>query len=124
VSAFGSWNEPRSPNCVTRSANTLGRLNPKSSQQLNDDHETLTFLSLIEGAGVPALRIAFTIAVLVLAGAGLLIYHKRHQLFDRDPEVEDDIPVVRHNRFEEVLLVWGADAGCAQSPLSGVARVN
>jgi hypothetical protein len=42
--------------------------------------------------------------VLVLAGAGLLIYDKRHQLFDRDPEVEDDIPVVRHNRFEEVLL--------------------
>jgi hypothetical protein len=42
-----------------------------------------------------------------LAGAGLLIYDKRHQLFDRDPEVEDDIPVVRHNRFEEVLLAWG-----------------
>jgi hypothetical protein len=69
--------------------------------------KTLTLLSLIEGPEVLALRIAFTIAALVLASAGLLIYHKRHQLFDRDPEVEDDTPVVRHNRFEEVLLVWG-----------------
>jgi hypothetical protein len=40
--------------------------------------------AVIEQAGVLALRIAFTIAVVALAGAGLFIFHKRHQFFDRD----------------------------------------
>ena len=62
--------------------------------------------AVIEQAGVPALRVAFTIAVVALAAAGMFIFHKRHQLFDRDPSVEDDIPVVRHNRVEEVVFVW------------------
>jgi hypothetical protein len=42
----------------------------------------------------------------VLAGAGLFIYHKRHQFFDRDPNADNDVPVVRHNREEEIILVW------------------
>ena len=62
--------------------------------------------AVIEQAGVPALRVAFTIAVVALAGVGLFIFHKRHQFFDRDPNVENDVPVVRHNRMEEILLVW------------------
>ena len=62
--------------------------------------------AVIEQAGVPALRVAFTIAVLALAGVGLFIFQNRHQLFDRDPNVEDDIRVVRHNRVEEVVFVW------------------
>src|SRR5438132_189038 len=47
--------------------------------------------AVIEQAGVPALRVAFTIAVLALAGVGLFIFQNRHQLFDRDPNVEEDI---------------------------------
>jgi hypothetical protein len=64
-------------------------------------------IAVIEQAGVPALRIAFTIAVLLALLAGIFIFRKRHQFFDRDPNVPDDVPVVRHNRMEEILFVWG-----------------
>jgi len=63
-------------------------------------------IALIEQAGVPALRVAFTVAVIVLLFGGILIFRRRHQLFDRDPNVPNDVPVVRHNREEEILFVW------------------
>ena len=68
--------------------------------------QTIRLIRGIQAAAIPALRVAFTIAVLVLPGGGLFIYHKRHQFFDRDPNVENDVPVVRHNREEEILFVW------------------
>ena len=64
-------------------------------------------LGVIESAGKPALRIGFTISLLLLIGVGVFIYRRRHQLFGRDPEVDNDIPVIRHNRLEEIVLVWG-----------------
>ena len=67
---------------------------------------TLTFLLVIQQAGLPVLRIAFTIALLLALGAAVFIYRRRDQLFDRDPEVVNDTPVVRHNRLEEVVFVW------------------
>jgi hypothetical protein len=63
-------------------------------------------IAVIEQAGVPALRIAFTIAVMIFLFGGITIFRRRHQFFDRDPNVENDVPVVRHNRMEEILLVW------------------
>jgi hypothetical protein len=63
-------------------------------------------MAVIEQAGVPALRVAFTIAVIIFLFAGVFIWRRRHQLFDRDPDVVNDGPVVRHNREEEILLVW------------------
>ena len=63
-------------------------------------------LAVIEQAGIPALRIAFSVALLSLLSGGVLIFRKRHQFFDRDPNVEDDVPVVRHNREEVILSVW------------------
>jgi hypothetical protein len=63
-------------------------------------------IAVIEQAGVPALRIVFSIAVIIFLLGGILIFRKRHQFFDRDPNVEDDPPVARHNRMEEVLFVW------------------
>ena len=42
-------------------------------------------VAVIESAGLPALRIAFTAAVVVFAAAGVFIWRKRHQFFDRDP---------------------------------------
>ena len=71
--------------------------------------ETNSYLvmAVIEQAGVPALRVAFTVAVIVFLLAGLFIWRRRHQFFDRDPDVANDIPVVRHNREEIILLVWG-----------------
>ena len=57
--------------------------------------------------GLPALRVAFTIAVIVFLFGGYVIFRKRHQLFDRDSNVENDFAVTRHNRLEGILFVWG-----------------
>jgi hypothetical protein len=69
--------------------------------------QTLAFIAAIEHAGIPALRVAFSIAVLVFLYGGIVIFRNRHQFFDRDPNVENDVPIVRHNRLEEILFVWG-----------------
>jgi hypothetical protein len=64
-------------------------------------------IAVLEQAGLPALRAAFTAAVIVFLAAGVFIWHRRHLFFDRDPTVENDIPAVRHNREEAILFVWG-----------------
>ena len=66
----------------------------------------LLWLAVIERAGIPALRVAFTVAVIIFLVAGVFIWRRRHQFFDGDPNVENDVPVVRHNREEAVLFVW------------------
>jgi hypothetical protein len=71
-------------------------------------YQIMAFMAVIEQAGLPALRVAFTIAVIVFLLGGYVIFRKRHQFFDRDPNVPNDVPVVRHNRLEEILFVWGA----------------
>ena len=68
----------------------------------------MAFMAVIEQAGLPALRVAFTIAVIVFLFGGYVIFRKRHQFFDRDPRVANDVPVVRHNREEVILSVWTA----------------
>jgi hypothetical protein len=67
----------------------------------------MAFLAVIEEAGIPALRIAFTIAVIVFLVDGISIFRRRHQFFDRDPDVDNDVPVVRRNREEAIMFVWG-----------------
>lgn len=64
-------------------------------------------LAAIEQSGIPALRVAFTVAVIIFLFAGVFIWRRRHQFFDRDPNVENDVPVVRQNREEAILFVWG-----------------
>ena len=64
-------------------------------------------MAVIEQTGVPALRVAFTLAVIIFLLAGVFIWRRRHQFFDRDPDVENDVPVVRHNREEAIIFVWG-----------------
>jgi hypothetical protein len=68
--------------------------------------QVIPLIGVIEQAGVPALRIAFTVAVIIFLFGGIFIFRRRHQFFDRDPNVENDVPVVRHNREEEILFVW------------------
>jgi len=63
-------------------------------------------IAVIEQPGVPVLRVGFTLAVIVFLLAGVFIFRRRHRLFDRDPNVENDVPAVRHNRVEEVVFVW------------------
>ena len=70
-------------------------------------YRVMAFMAVIEQAGLPALRVAFTIVVIVFLFGGYVIFRKRHQFFDRDPNVSNDVPVVRHNRLEEILFVWG-----------------
>jgi amino acid transporter len=62
----------------------------------------------IEQAGVPALRVAFTVFAIFFLGVGVFIFRRRHQFFDRDPSVDNDVPVVRHNRVEAILFIWTA----------------
>ena len=70
-------------------------------------YQVMAFVAVIEQAGIPALRVAFTIAVIVFLFGGYVIFRNRHEFFDRDPNVPNDVPVVRHNRLEEILFVWG-----------------
>jgi hypothetical protein len=66
------------------------------------------FMAAIEQAGIPALRVVFSVALLGFLCGGVLIFRKRHQFFDRDASVANDVPVVRHNREEVILSVWTA----------------
>jgi hypothetical protein len=68
--------------------------------------QVASLIAGIEPAGLAALRVGFTFAVIVFLLAGVFIFRRRHQFFDRDPNIENDVPVVRHNREEEILFVW------------------
>jgi hypothetical protein len=68
--------------------------------------QVAAFIAVIEQQGVPALRVGFTVAVIVFLFAGVFIWRRRRQFFDRDLNVENDVPVVRHNREEEIIFVW------------------
>ena len=65
-------------------------------------------MAVIEQAGVTTLRVAFTLALIVFLLGGIFIVRKRHQFFDRDPNVENDFAVVRHNREEMIIFVGSA----------------
>jgi hypothetical protein len=67
--------------------------------------QVAAFISVIQQQGVPALRVGFTLAVIGFLLAGVFIWRRRHQFFDRDRNVENDVPVVRGNR-DEILFVW------------------
>ena len=69
-------------------------------------NQVAVFIAVIEQQAVPALRVGFTLAVIIFLLAGVFIWRRRHQFFDRDSIVENDVPVVRHNREEEILFVW------------------
>lgn len=71
------------------------------------DHVT-PFMAAIEQAGISALRVVFSVALLGFLCGGVLIFRKRHQFFDPDASVANDVPVVRHNREEVILSVWTA----------------
>jgi hypothetical protein len=71
-------------------------------------YRVMAFVAVIEEAGLPALRVAFTIAVTIFLFGGYVIFRKRHQFFDRDPNVANDFAVTRHNLWRESYLS-GAD---------------
>ena len=67
-----------------------------------------TIIGLIDPAAAPVLRLAGTFFFAVFAVGGACIFRNRHRLFDRDPNVDNDNPAVRHMRVEVVLIPWFA----------------
>jgi uncharacterized membrane protein len=63
-------------------------------------------LALINPTALPALRIAATIFFIIYLLFGAYIFRNRHRFFDRDPNVDNDIPTVRHNRIEVIVIPW------------------
>jgi hypothetical protein len=87
--------------------------------------QVASLIAGIEPAGLAALRVGFTFAVIVFLLAGVFIFRRRHQLFDGDPNVENDVPVVLHNRVEEVIFyLERPNAGFTQHSFPSLERVT
>jgi hypothetical protein len=63
-------------------------------------------LALINPAALTALRVAATFFFVVNLLGGVYIFRNRHRFFDRDPNVDNDIPAVRKIRVEVVMIPW------------------
>jgi hypothetical protein len=63
-------------------------------------------LAGINPVALPALRIAATFFFLLYLVGGAYIFRNRHRFFDRDPNVDNDIPAVRRVRVEVILIPW------------------
>jgi len=68
----------------------------------------LSVLAVIHAHGdsVFALRVVFSICLVIVLCAGLYIFRIRKSLFDRDPEVAADHWAARNLRLWQVILVW------------------
>ena len=63
-------------------------------------------LAAISPVALPSLRIAATFFLIVNIVGGTYIFRNRHRFFDRDPNVDDDVPAMRKLRVEVVMLPW------------------
>jgi hypothetical protein len=63
-------------------------------------------LAGINPAALPGLRIAATFFFLIYLAGGAYIFRNRHRFFDRDPNVDNDIPAVRKVRIEVVAIPY------------------
>jgi hypothetical protein len=66
----------------------------------------MPMLAQINPTVLPALRIAATFFFIINLLGGAYIFHNRHRFFDRDPNVDNDIPAVRKIRVEVVMIPW------------------
>ncbi len=88
-------------------------------------YRVMAFMAVIEQAGLPALRVAFTIVVIVFLFGGYVIFRKRHQFFDRDPNVSNDVSVLpTQSSGRNPICLGCSDAGPDQYPLPGVDRMT
>jgi hypothetical protein len=55
---------------------------------------------------VPALRIFFSVCLVIVILAGLYIFKNRQRFFARDPQVTADHYGARNLRLWQVILVW------------------
>jgi hypothetical protein len=63
-------------------------------------------LTVINPVALPALRIAATIFLIINLLGGAYIFRNRQRLFDKDPNISEDIEPVRKLRVEVVLIPW------------------
>jgi hypothetical protein len=63
-------------------------------------------LALINPTALPALRFAGTFFLVINILAMVYIFRNRHRFFDRDPNVDNDIPAARRVRVEVVMIPW------------------
>ena len=63
-------------------------------------------LAGINPVALPALRIAATFFFIINLLGGAFIFRNRHRFFDRDPDVDNDIPAARRVRVEVVMIPW------------------
>ena len=63
-------------------------------------------LAGINPVALPALRIAATFFFLIYLAGGAYIFRNRHRFFDRDPNVDNDIPAARQFRAEVVTIPY------------------
>jgi hypothetical protein len=63
-------------------------------------------LAQINPQALTALRIAATFFFIVNLLGGWYIFRNRHRFFDRDPDVDNDIPAARRVRVEVVMIPW------------------
>ena len=63
-------------------------------------------LAQINPQALAALRIAATFFFIVNLLGGWYIFRNRHRFFDRDPDVDNDIPAARRVRVEVVMIPW------------------
>ena len=66
----------------------------------------LYMLAQINPQALTALRIAATFFFVVNLLGGWYIFRNRHRFFDRDPDVDNDIPAARRVRVEVVMIPW------------------
>lgn len=55
---------------------------------------------------VPALRVFFSICLVIVFFSGLYIFRHRKRFFERDPDVAADHYGARNLRLWQVILVW------------------
>jgi len=63
-------------------------------------------LAQINPQALSALRIAATFFFIINLLGGAYIFRNRHRFFDRDPDVDNDIPAARRVRVEVVMIPW------------------
>ena len=63
-------------------------------------------LAQINPQALAALRVAATFFFIVNLLGGAYIFRNRHRFFDRDPNVDNDIPAVRTIRVEVIMIPW------------------
>ena len=69
-------------------------------------YEAATTMLALNPEALPALRIAATFFLIVNLIGGTYIFRNRHRFFDRDRNIDNDIPAVRRLRLEVVMVPW------------------